>query len=188
LDYCITTRPEIAVESWQECKYYATTGTRSFGQNTKPLPSGTDTGAMVVKFKDEADRVFGAAGYAVQLIGFDPDFSCQPQTGQSYLNHLKGLVDSEEDIFPICADYAGALGQAESFATNLVQSKYQLDLDSDETLTAVSVVAKDDSTRQLSADEYTFEEASGLLTIEVGALRATDVEIELSVLEDCEIR
>jgi hypothetical protein len=147
-----------------------------------------DIPTMAAEFRANAEAIFGLGGYSVQLVGFSPEFSCTPQAGQSYLDNLKNLVSSPTQIFPICQDYSAALSQAQDFATELLDNEYLLDLSEDETLAAVRIVSGEGTARELSQAEYTFETSTGLLTILLGSIRATDTEIEIDVQEECVIR
>jgi hypothetical protein len=140
---------------------------------------------MASEFLQEASQVFGEGGYSVQLIGFDPTFSCTPEQGQSYLENLTSLVDSPEDISPICGDYAGALSQAQTFATNLLENEYQLDLSADERLDAVRIISNDGSARTLRADQHVFVSSTGVLVIDQAALFATDEAVDLEIGKAC---
>ncbi len=185
--YCSERYPEVT--DWNECRAYESAGgSVSFGHRTHPLTEAADIPAMIREFRSEADEIFGVGGYAVKVIGFDPSFSCAPQTGQSYLQNLKGLVDSDEQIFPICEDYSGALRQVQDFATQLVENEYELALEDGETLEAVRVAASDGSVRELSEQEYVYNEQQGMLTVQPSALSASDSEIEINVRRNCVIR
>jgi hypothetical protein len=182
--YCDARFPDAT--TWSECSFISVEGGGlSIGNTVDPLSNATTIPQMAAEFLQEATQVFGVGGFSVQLIGFDPTFSCAPEQGQSYLDNLKTLVDSPEDISPICGDYSGALAQAQTFATNLLENEYQLELNSDEGLDAVRIVSSDGTRRTLSMDQYVFTPTTGLLIIDQSTLLATDAAVDLEIGKAC---
>ncbi len=186
LDYCQALYPNM--ERWDACQTLQSGPSRGCGHSTTPVSGAATMADMATEARVKAENVFGAGGFSIKLIGFDPRFSCEPQAGQSYLSNLKGLVEDESQVFPICEDYSGTLRQVRDFATGLVQSDYPLDLAEGESLEAVRVVSGDGVQRELTAMEYTYDATTGVLRIEKTALSATDQEVALDVGRACIIR
>jgi hypothetical protein len=186
LDYCSTQHSSAA--SWGSCINYEKDGVELQQIELFPLLPETTLSEMGARFRQRADEVFGASGYSVELVAFEPEFSCVPQAGQSYAAQLAGLVDSEEHLFPICEEYSGALDKAEEFAGDLIPNDYPLALKDGEQLSAVRVVAIDGSVREVDPSQVGHDAAAATLHFEPGVLKATDAALEVDVLGACVAR
>jgi hypothetical protein len=186
LDYCEQTKP--GAESWGACTNYERDGFLHQDLRVIPLTNDSRVGDMITSFRAKADQAFGSDGYSVELITFQPFFSCTPQAGQSHAVGLSTLADAEDHIFPICGDYAGALSQVSDFAGQLIRTEYAIELSENEELQEVRLLGADNVARSLSEGEYSFDPLTGRLTLNPSAIRADDRSIDVDVLYDCVIR
>lgn len=186
LDYCEATHP--GVESWGGCTSYEKDSVAVQEVELSPLTDDQSVAGMAAHFRERATQVFGTEGFSIELIAFSPDFSCTPQTGQSHADSLLSLIDSEEHLFPICGDYAGALSEVTSFARELLQTRYTLALEEGEEPDAVRVFSNDGTARQLAPADFSYQPTSGTLEIDPDALLASDSGIEVDVQEACVVK
>jgi hypothetical protein len=143
------------------------------------------TTTLSEEFKAQADSKIGAGNYFVEVIGLEPEFSCELQAGQSYATNLGALASSPDDVFPICESYAPALQRIEKFAERLLRTTYTIELAPRETLKSVSVVDRGGNTRNLNDDEFTFDDETFLLTIAPGAIHSADVSLSVELDVHC---
>ncbi len=184
IDYCNTT---IGEHPWTDCirqGYYAGTS-RGGTDQVEPLVPGTTTQALVTSAKQLATTAFGPEGYSIELIAFDPAFACTPEQGQSFATNLKMLVESSDDVFPICGDYAPALENVRAFASTLVNTEQPVVLRPEETIDAVRVVSKSGAKRELPAARYSYDRTAGMLHLMAADLSADDVSIEVAIANPC---
>jgi hypothetical protein len=149
------------------------------------LVPGADVSALGSYFKAKAAQLFGAGKFLVEGIVFEPGFSCSLGEGQSYATNIGQMIGDSTHLFPLCQSYAPALKGVLDFAQALIQTKFTLNLEDDEHVTAVVVIAKDGSERTLGASQYTFDETTGLLSIQTNVLRGTDANLRVEVTSDC---
>lgn len=149
------------------------------------LMEGSTTGAIAAYFRATADAAFANGHYLVQGIVLDPAFSCELGAGQSYATNIAELIGSRGRLFPLCESYAPALVGVFGFAQSLVQTDFALSLESDEHVTAVTVIGGDGESRTLDADEYRFDAATRLLHLDQTVIRGTDVDLRVEVTSDC---
>jgi len=150
-----------------------------------PLASGDTTEDLARYFRNQADSKFGSEHYRVQGIVLDPAFSCPLGPGQSYADNLAQMIDDRSHLFPLCEAYAPALRGVLDFAQTLIQTEFTLTLDSDEDVTAVTVVDANGTTRTLSADQYRFDGQTQVLNVESTAIRGTDRDLRVEVTSEC---
>jgi hypothetical protein len=184
IDYCNQT---VGMHPWTDCVrqgYYAGTS-RGGTDQVEPLVPGTTTMDLVSSAKQLAASAFGADGYAIELIALDPAFSCVPAQGQSYATNLRMLVASDDDVFPICGDYAPALDHVRAFASTLVNTEQHVDLRPEETIDAVRVVSRSGAKRELAAARYSYDRAAGVLHLMAADLGPDDVSVEVAIANPC---
>ena len=143
----------------------------------------TNTADIAAYVKNTAATAFAAGGYLLEGIVFEPSFSCALGSGQSYATNLANFIGDPSHLFPLCESYAPALDGVVDFAQTLVQTQFALALQSDEHITRVTVVAKDQSERRLTDQDYHF--AAGTLELEAAAIRASDVNLRVEITSDC---
>ncbi|HET9958738.1 MAG TPA: hypothetical protein VFQ61_29800, partial [Polyangiaceae bacterium] len=186
-DYCQRAQPDKS--PWQEC---SVTGIKQGGRTlydgqdvlTKVVEASS-LSDMIESFHDRARSAFGATGYFVESVIFDPSFSCSLQSGQSYGATLRQLASSPADVFPICSDYAPALQRIQGFAQKLVQNEFKLELKSDEELESVTVHSLAGGTRMLAATEYSFDRSTAKLVLKPGTLAPSDSTLDLLIADTC---
>jgi hypothetical protein len=157
----------------------------SGSMSPRPLAVGTETADLARYVRTTATAKFGAANYLTEAIVLDPQFSCEVNAGQSHATNLVDFVSDRKYVFPLCESYAPALNGVWGFAQSLVTTEYPLMLEFDEHVSAVVIVAKDGSERALDSTQYSHDEASGVLTIDRQALRATDATLRVEVTSEC---
>jgi hypothetical protein len=151
----------------------------------RPLMSGTTTADVGRYFRARADSAFTANGYLLEAIVFAPEFSCQLEAGQSHATNLSQVVGSSSRIFSLCDSYAPALDGVLGFAQALIQTEFSVALKEDEQVSAVRVVAKDGSERNLLPTQFEYDAAAGTLRIDPTALRETDASLNVEITSDC---
>lgn len=162
-----------------------TTTSISGSQMHQDLMPGTDTSAVAQYVKSHLATAFGPQQYLVEGILFDQRFGCQLGAGQSYATNLIGTIGDPTHVFSLCDTYAPALDGVLDFAQALIKTDFTLTLKADEHVTAVVVIGKDGSERKLSSAEYTFDEASGHLSIQKSAIHGEDADLRVEVTSDC---
>jgi hypothetical protein len=153
--------------------------------DSKPLVAGTTTADLARYVRSQANSVFGTQNYQVEAIVFDDSFPCTLNAGQSYATNLVSFVGDPERVFSLCGSYAPALDGVWTFAQTLVQTDFQIELESDEHVTAVTIIARDGTERLLAATAYTVDEATGTLRIDRSALQPTDSSVRVEVTSEC---
>lgn len=156
------------------------------GSATKQsLMSGTTTLDMALYFRGMADAAFAPGAYRTEAIVFEPSFSCALGTGQSYASNLAKLVGDDTRLFPLCEPYAPALAGVLDFAQALIQTSFHLTLKPDEDVTAVTVVDDHGNERTIAGNDFTYDRNTGVLTIVLSALHATDATLHVEITSDC---
>jgi hypothetical protein len=190
IDYCSQSYP--SWPNFDHCSYDIRPVTVPTGgtPNLKLVPrqllgDRALTTTLSEEFKAQADSKIGAGNYFVEVIGLEPEFSCELQAGQSYATNLGALASSPDDVFPICESYAPALQRIEKFAERLLRTTYTIELAPRETLKSVSVVDRGGNTRNLNDDEFTFDDETFLLTIAPGAIHSADVSLSVELDVHC---
>ena len=174
---------------WHDCRggglniEYASS--MSGTSSRQPLMPGATTADVGSYFRTMADGVFTAHGYLLEAIIFDPAFACTLGTGQSYGANLAKIVGDRTNIFPICEPYARALSGVSAYAQALIQTSFALDLAGDEQVTAVIVVAKDGSRRELDSTAYHYDKGAMNLSIDIASLTGGDANLAVEVTSDC---
>jgi hypothetical protein len=162
------------------------TSTSIFGsQMRQALMPGADTSAVARYFTEQADSAFGAGRYLVEGIVFEPRFGCQLGAGQSYATNIAAAIGDPTHVFSLCDAYAPALDGVLDFAQALIETEFTLVLKDDEHVTAVIVIDKNGMERTLTQSAYTFDEASGHLSIDESAITAEDANLRVEVTSDC---
>ncbi len=184
LEYCDATVGDLG---WYGCgRRGFTTGVvdRQSRRRIELLPDGD---GLVPGFLRAALEHFGESGFQVQVIGFDPDFECQPGPGQSHATALRELTarDGGGDIFPICGDYAPALAGIRGFAQRLLQTEIALELEPTETIASVRVREPGGNDRELPASGYRYDATTGILHVDGGALTPTDLALSVEIVDSC---
>jgi hypothetical protein len=164
---------------------FVTSTSISGSQSHKNLMPGTDARAVAQYFTSGVASAFGPGQYLVEGIVFDPRFGCQLGTGQSYATNIIGAIGDPTHVFSLCDSYAPALDGVLDFAQALITTEFSLTLADDEHVTAIVVLRKDGSERTLLASEYTFDEASGRLSIQKSAIHGDDANLRVEVTSDC---
>jgi hypothetical protein len=149
------------------------------------LMEGDGTAAVGDYFQATARAVFGSGKYLVEGIVFDPAFSCPLGSGQSHATNLVRTIADRSHVFSLCDSYAPALAGVLDFAQTLIQTEFTLSLKEDEQVTAVVALGEDGTERVLATSDYTFDEATGKLTVSPTAIRATDSNLRVEVTSDC---
>jgi hypothetical protein len=132
-----------------------------------------------------ADAAFASGSYLLEGILYSPAFSCTLGAGQSYATNLMSVIGDSKRVFSLCDSYAPALDGVVDFAQTLLQTDYMLTLKDDEHVTSVVVQSKDHTERTLAPSDYTFDEATGKLSIHREALRGSDASLRVEVTSDC---
>jgi hypothetical protein len=182
--YCATRGAGFRDCSGGGVNFLASTSISGSQTHTNLMP-GTDASAVAGYFTSRVASAFGPGRYLIEGIVFDPRFGCQLGTGQSYATNLIGAIGDPTHVFSLCDSYAPALDGVLDFAQALITTEFLLTLADDEHVTAVVVLAKDGSERNLLASDYTFDEASGRLSIEKSAIHASDANLRVEVTSDC---
>lgn len=184
-DYCERTR---GLEGWAGCTgagYDNQPGMGSLQGSQIPqrIVWGLEATDMVTAFRQTASEVFGQENHFVEVIGFMPEFSCEPGPGQSYATHLATLATSADDVFPICESYAPALGRIQNYASSLLQTEYHFELGARETLEAVFVTDLTGTERELAVSDYDYTFESSTLTLHRDAITSRDrsLRVELEI-------
>jgi hypothetical protein len=151
----------------------------------KPLVMGASAADLARFVKSTATSLFGAERHLIEGIVMAPEFSCELGVGQSYATNLSGLVSDRSKLFPLCEPYAPALDGVLAFAQNLVQTEFTVTLKDDEDVTAVFVIDTDGTERTLGPGDFSYDRATGTLSIDRAALRLTDVSLRVEVTSDC---
>jgi hypothetical protein len=150
-----------------------------------PLVYGSDTDELGTYFKTHAALAFASGSYLLEGIVYAPTFGCTLGAGQSYATNLMSVIGDPKRVFSLCDSYAPALDGVVDFAQTLLQTDYTLKVADDEHVTGVVVRSKDGSERSLGPADYTFDEATGSLSIHREALRGADVNLRVEVTSDC---
>jgi len=186
-EYCTFAQPEI--ESWMNCatQGYKEGGTVAFSgpEVLTPVIDVDTLEEQAEEFHKLASTAFGDGGYFVESIVFAPEFECELQSGQSHGTRLSELATSPDDVFPICGDYAPALGRIEGFAQRLVSNEFEIELASDETITAVSIQSRSGELRPLTEDQYEYDEDRQRLIVDEQLLLAADVGVDATIVDSC---
>lgn len=183
-EYCNMT---VGEHPWTDCArqgYYVGTS-RGGTSQVEPLVPGMTTDALVTSAKQLAATAFGAEGYSIELIAFEPAFDCVPEQGQSIASNLQMLVESTDDVFPICGDYAPALENVRAFASTLVNTDQPIVLRPQETIDTVRLIGKDGTTRELAPERYSYDRVAGVLHLMAADIRADDVSVEVAIANPC---
>jgi len=151
----------------------------------RPAVKASSAQDLVHLFHSEAERAFGADNYFVESIVFEPGGPCTPAQGQSYATELMNIASSPEQVYSICESYAPALAHVNDFARGLLQTEYALELESRESIESITVRDLDGTERQLDAQDYTYDPDAAVLRIEEAALRASDVDLSVEVVDPC---
>jgi hypothetical protein len=187
--YCMHTTG--SAQPWQNCDVQ---GQRLTAQDQHwtwqketitPLVNVPDLTALIADFKTRAQAAFGASGYSVESIILDAAFSCAVHDGQSYAPNLRQLAASANDVFPLCQDYAPALGRIRDFANALVQNDFAIALRADEHIESVKVSSRAQVQRTLAPVNYSYDRGRGVLHLNAGQLTPADVNIEVGVGTEC---
>jgi hypothetical protein len=187
--YCMHTTG--SAQPWQNCTVQ---GQRLTAQEQHwtwqketitPLVNVPDINSLISDFKTRAQAAFGATGYSVESIILDPAFSCTLHDGQAYAPNLRQLAQSAGDVFPLCQDYAPALGRIRDFANALVQNDFAIALRADEHIESVKVRDRAQVQRTLAPVNYSYDRSRGVLHLVAGQLTPADVNIEVGVGTDC---
>jgi hypothetical protein len=157
----------------------------SGSSSKQPLMPGATTADIGAYFSSKAASVFAPKAYSMEAIVYEPDFSCQLGTGQSYATNLAAVVGDPTHLFPLCQPYAPALSGVLGFAQALIQTQYPLTLKDDEDVTDVVVVDKSGNQRDLAKSDYSYSRDTGILTISQDALRSSDATLSVQVTSDC---
>jgi hypothetical protein len=152
---------------------------------TSPVVRAKSVDDMIYLFHADAERSFGEQNYFVESILFTEGSSCVPQAGQSYGTGLAKLASSPEQVYPICESYAPALSSVNSFAQDLLETEYTLELGERESIESVVVESRDGSTRDLGPDDYQYDKEQARLSIDRDALRSSDLRLSVEVLDPC---
>ncbi len=175
--------------NWQNCSgggvYIQYSQSLSGSSSKQPLINGTTTADIGAYFTSKAASVFAPNAYAMEAIVYEPNFSCQLGTGQSYATNLAAVVGDPTHLFPLCQSYAPALSGVLGFAQALIQTQYQLTLKQDEDVTDVVVVEKSGAKRELMKSDYSYSRDTGILTISQDALHSSDATLSVQVTSDC---
>jgi hypothetical protein len=150
-----------------------------------PLMTGTETQALASYFVSTAKSVLGPTHYLVQGILLDPAFSCPLGPGQSYGDNLARMIGDRSRVFPLCESYGPALAGVLDFAQALIQTDFELSLESDEDVTAITVAGADGKTRTLTPEQYTFDKKTGALHVDPSAIVDTDTDLRVEVTSAC---
>jgi hypothetical protein len=142
-------------------------------------------GDLVEHVKTHLYSAFSPDKYLFQGILFDPRFDCPLGTGQSYAENLVRAIDDPAHVFTLCDSYAPALAGVLDFAQALIQTEFTLTLADDEHVTAVIVIDENGNERALATSDYTFDEATGRLSVKKSAIRSTDANLRVEVTSDC---
>jgi hypothetical protein len=186
-EYCELTQPDNG--PWMDCvaQGYKEDGIILYSgpEVLTPVIDVETLDQQVTEFHELASAAFGEGGYFVESVVFAPQFQCEPQSGQSYGTRLSELASSEADVFPICGDYAPALGRIESFAQKLVSNEFQIRLASDETILAVSIQGRSGELRALKSSDYQYDADRERLTVNESLLLASDVGVDVTIEDSC---
>lgn len=169
-DYCAKTTTLTDGSNWGSCQssgfddvdggggptLYSATET-----TTRVVEGASMTADMATQFRTAATAAFGASGYRVETIQFDPSFSCPMGPGQSYGPTLRTLATTPADVFSICGDYSAALSGVSSFAAAIANA-YPLTLAPGETIVAVAVVDSSGTARPLLSTDYAYDATAGI--------------------------
>lgn len=147
---------------------------QSWSGDSTPLPfvPGSKTTELGRYFLEQAEAAFASGKFVLQGIVFAPGSPCEIGSGQSYATNLIEVIGDSARVFPLCESYAPALGAVKEFAQSLLETDYTLELADDEQVTAVVVIASDETERTIEASDYTFDESTGVLSLDADALSA----------------
>ncbi|HYQ01880.1 MAG TPA: hypothetical protein VER96_24575 [Polyangiaceae bacterium] len=159
--------------------------TSAGGYTPIPLVAGTTTADLGEYFRRQSAAAFANGQSLLEGIVFAPSSSCQLGSGQSYARNLIDVIADSKRVFSLCDSYAPALSGVAEFARLLLRTDYTIELQVDEHVTGVVVVADDRTERSLDTSDYTFDAATGSLKIVRSALRATDASLRVEVTSDC---
>lgn len=182
--YCAT----IGNYGWQNCTgggvKISSTSSESGTSSTMSLMPGTTTADISRYFTGQASAVFAGGGYLVEAIVLDPAFSCPLGAGQSYAKTLASLAGPSH-VFPLCQSYAPALDGVLGFAQTLIQTQFSLVLLADEQVTFVHVITKGGAERVLADNQFHYDRAAQILSIDRTALTGQDATLRVEVTSDC---
>jgi hypothetical protein len=174
---------------WQNCMgggvYIQYSQSLTGGSSKQSLTPGTTTTDIGQYFSSKAAGLFAPEAYRLEAIVYEPNFSCQLGTGQSYAKNLATFVGDPSHLFPLCEPYAPALSGVLDFAQTLIQTQYQLTLMADEDVTDVVVIDQSGTERDLAKTDYTYSRDTGILTISKDALHSSDAKLRVEVTSDC---
>jgi hypothetical protein len=187
VDYC---EQHTGSQGWGDCERegltleQASSWTTSYGLS-RVVPAAADVVDMIRDFQVKAINTFGEDGFYVATIAFDPSFDCTPGTGQSYAQFLRLISKGPKDVFPICEPYAPVLSSVTGFAKKLLPTDYAISLGANESIESVSVTGRDGETRQLQAEQFSYDAAAMNLHIDASALHASDVTLNVTLVDPC---
>ncbi len=151
----------------------------------KPIVKSRLASDLASYVRNGAETAFGFGRYLFEGIVLDPAFSCELGVGQSYAKNLAALVADRTKLFPLCEPYAPALDGVLAFAQSLIQTEFTVTLKDDEDVTAVFVIETGGTERQLAPADFTYDRATDTLSVELAALRVSDVSLRVEVTSDC---
>jgi hypothetical protein len=157
----------------------------SGGSSPQALMPGQTTTDIAQYFRSKADTAFEPEAYVVQALLFDPAFSCELGSGQSYAKNLVSFVGDRSKIFPLCESYAPVLDGVLDFAQALIQTRFTLDLKDDEDVTQVILIDRNGGERELASTDFSYDRDTKVLTISRDAIRATDATLRVEITSDC---
>lgn len=187
-DYC---QQRHDTGGWDTCeprRYSSRVGSGSWGGSFIPkrvAPGALESSQLADYFRRQAESLFGANDYFVELIVFEPRFACEPESGQSHAENLLGIVSSQDDVFPICESYAPALERVGGFAQQALQTEYTFELSARETLEAIVVTDIAGRERRLGPHEYQYDFSTSRLSLAPGAITARDRKLTVEVAIHC---
>lgn len=187
VDYC---EQHTGSQGWGDCERegltleQASSWTTSYGLS-RVVPAAVDVVDMIRDFQVKAINTFGEDGFYVATIAFDTSFDCTPGTGQSYAQFLRLISKGPKDVFPICEPYAPVLSSVTGFAKKLLPTDYAISLGANESIESVSVTGRDGETRQLQAEQFSYDAAAMNLHIDASALHANDVTLNVTLVDPC---
>ena len=149
---------------------------------------GDDTEALIQSFIRSAQTAFTPDGFFVGVIGFDPTFDCQPAQGQSHATNLRRITTDQQDVFPICGDYATALDRIRGFTQTLLASEHPLELAIDERIASVRVRDRSGLARPLAQDAYSYDRMRALLILQPTAIGPADVGLDVEIDKTCVVQ
>ena len=183
--YCAAQGSAIGACSGGGVKIQYSEGKSGTYSHVNVTPGTTNTADIGTYFKTTAAKAFAGGGYLLEGILFDPSFSCTLGSGQSYATNLAGFIGDKSHLFPLCQSYAPALDGVLSFAQTLIQTEFKLELKSDEHVSDVIIVNRDNAERKLTAATYQFDAATGTLKVDPASIRGSDANLRVEITSEC---